>query len=405
MTNLPAKRVVLGVSGGIAAYKAVDLASKLVQAGAQVDVVMTGAALEFVTPLSFQAITQREVHTGVFEPWSEASRGHISLAEEADAFVIAPATANLLAKLAHGLADDMLTVTHLSIVPRGVPLVIAPAMEHHMFQHPATQANLEALRCRGALIVGPEHGRLASGAVGLGRMSPPERIMAALERALGANGPLAGRHVVVTAGATREAIDPVRLLTNRSSGKMGYAIANAALEAGARVTLISTPTALPLVDGAELVPVESARDLLAAVEQRVAGADALIMAAAVADYRPAEIAEHKIKKGEGDLTFTLTRNPDILASVPTPGTLRVGFAAETRDHEANALGKLERKHLDLIVANDARSAMGSDENAVTLYFRDGRVEQVPQGSKDAVAEILVRRIAELLLLTSRAGTS
>jgi phosphopantothenoylcysteine decarboxylase/phosphopantothenate--cysteine ligase len=396
MSALLDKRIVLGVSGGIAVYKAVDLASKLVQAGARVDVLMTAAAREFVTPLSFQAITQREVHGSVFEQWSEASRGHISLAEEADAFVVAPATANVIAKLAHGLCDDMLTVTHLSAIPRGVPFVLAPAMEQHMFQHPATQHNLETLRGRGAWVIGPERGRLASGATGLGRMADPERIVATIERALGAHGRLRGCRIIVTAGATREALDPVRLLTNRSSGKMGYAIARAALNAGAEVTLISSAMGLPPVEGACFVPAVSARDMLAAVRQHATGADALIMAAAVADYRPADVAADKIKKSEGDLTLVLTRNPDILGSVATPGTLRVGFAAETRDHEENARGKLERKQLDLIIANDARTAMGSDENTVTLYFRDGRVEALPQDAKQVIAHVIVTRVAELL---------
>jgi phosphopantothenoylcysteine decarboxylase/phosphopantothenate--cysteine ligase len=389
-------RIVLGVSGGIAVYKAVDLASKLVQAGAIVDVIMTRSAGEFVRPLSFEAITGRSVHTDVFEHWTDVTKGHISLADDADAIVVAPATANTLARLAHGMADDMLTVTHLSATPRGTPVIIAPAMEHHMFVHPATQANLATLAARGALLVGPEHGRLASGAIGLGRLASPERIVGAIEQALGANGPLAGRRVVVSAGATREAIDPIRILTNRSTGKMGYAIARAAIQSGAMVTLISAPTNLPAVDGATTVPVESAIEMLAAVQSHAPGADALIMAAAVADYRPLEVAKDKIKKSDDDMTIRLTRNPDILASVATPGTLRIGFAAETRDHEANALGKLERKNLDMIIANDARQAMGSDENAVTLYYRDGRIERLASDAKASVARQIIDRVAILL---------
>lgn len=397
MSNLPDARIVLGVSGGIAAYKAVEIASRLVQAGARVDVVMTEAAHEFVTPLTFQAITKHGVHGAVFEGWTDDEHGHVSLADEADAFVVAPATANTIAKLALGLADDMLSVTHLAAIPRGIPFVLAPAMEPHMFQHVATQAHIETLRSRGAWIVGPDRGRLASGAVGLGRMSAPAQVVATLDRALGAQGVLAGQRVIVTAGGTREAIDPVRVLTNRSSGKMGYAIARAAALAGADVTLISTPTGLDPVDGARLVPVESALDMLTAVQTHVAGADVLIMAAAVADYRPAEIATHKIKKQEGDLTIHLVRNPDILASVDTPGTLRVGFAAETQEIEQNARGKLARKNLDMIVANDARLAMGGDDNAVSLYFRDGTSEDVPSATKSAVAALLIERIAALLV--------
>lgn len=390
------KNVVLGVSGGIAAYKAIDVASRLVQDGAKVTVVLTRSALEFVTALSFEAITKQRVHSTVFEDWSEAEKGHISLAEEADLLVVAPATANVIAKLAHGIADDMLTVTHLAATPRGTPLIVAPAMEHHMYLHPATQANLEILRARGAVVIGPEHGRLASGAVGLGRLSTPQTIVETMEHVLAAHGPLAGRSVVVTAGATREAIDPIRILTNRSTGKMGYAIARAAILAGASVTLISAPTNLPAVTGAQMVHVESALSMLEAVREHATGADALVMAAAVADYRPLTVAEHKIKKSDEDLAIQLTRNPDILGSIETPGTLRIGFAAETRDLEQNARGKLERKNLDLIVANDARSAMGADTNAVTMYFRDGRTEFVDEQHKERVATVLVERITALL---------
>jgi len=404
MSILNGKRIILGVSGGIAAYKAVDLASMLVQAGATVDVIMTRSATEFLQPLSFEAITKRRVHIDVFEPWSESEKGHITLADEADLIVVAPATANTIARLAYGMADDMLTVTHLSATPRGVPLVIAPAMEHHMFIHPATQANLATLRARGAWVVGPEHGRLASGAAGLGRLAAPERIVGAIEQALGASGPFAGKHVVVTAGATREAIDPIRMLTNRSTGKMGYAIAQAAIQAGARVTLISAPTDLPDIEGVTTVAIESALELLDAVTANAIGADALVMAAAVADYRPLEVAADKIKKSDDDMSIRLTRNPDILATVETPGTLRIGFAAETRDHEVNALGKLERKNLDLIVANDARQAMGSDENAVSLYYRDGRVEVLDRAAKTGIAEQIVARVGDLLSARSASST-
>lgn len=390
------RHVVFGVSGGIAAYKAADLASKLVQAGARVDVIMTGSATRFVQPLTFEAITKRPVHSGVFEGWSEASFGHITLADEADIVVVAPATANTIARLALGMADDMLTVTHLSAIPRGVPLLVAPAMEHNMYHHPSTQANLQTLKQRGAWVVGPEHGRLASGAVGEGRLAPVEQILDTIEQALGAGGTLAGRTVVVTAGATREAIDPIRILTNRSTGKMGYSIARAALRAGADVTLISAPTALGHVYGATVIDVESALSMRDAVQQHAPGADVLIMAAAVADYRPITVAHDKIKKSDDDLTIPLTRNPDILGTVETPGTLRVGFAAETTDHESNALGKLQRKNLDLIVMNDARVAMGSDANAVTLYYRGGRVEQMVESPKTDLGDALIARVAELL---------
>ena len=396
MSNLPGKHVVLGVSGSVAAYKAVDLASQLVQAGAIVDVLLTAAAREFITPLAFNALTKRPAHSDMFEAWSETGSGHVSLANGADALVVAPATANVLAKLATGLCDDMLSITCLAAAPRGIPFVIAPAMEGHMYAHPATQQHLATLQARGATLVGPEHGRLASGLAGLGRMTPPEHILEALDRALGAHGVLAGKHVVVTAGATRETIDPVRVLTNRSTGKMGYAIATAALLAGAKVTLVSPPTGLEAPRGARVERVESALEMLAAVRDHVTSADALIMAAAVADYRPTAPAEHKLKKSDDDLILALTRNPDILSSLNTPGVVRVGFAAETRDLEANARGKLERKRLDLIVANDAREAMGSDHNTVTLYFADGRVEPLPTAAKQEVAATLVARVGDLL---------
>lgn len=396
MPILNDKRIVLGVTGGIAAYKAADLASKLVQAGARVDVIMTRSATEFVGPVTFEALTKRRVHTGVFEGWSEAEKGHISLAEEADAIVVAPATANSIARLALGLADDMLTVTHLAAAPRGTPILIAPAMEHHMYLNPVTQQHLEALRGRGAIIIEPEQGRLASGAIGVGRLAGAERIIASIEQALARGGPLWRKRVVVAAGATVEAIDPIRVLTNRSTGRMGYALARAALQAGADVTLISTPTALAPVHGATIVPVESALDLLAAVRDHAIGADALIMAAAVADYRPAQAATDKIKKTDDDMTIQLTRNPDILATVATPGTLRIGFAAETTDHERYALDKLARKNLDVIVLNDARAAMGAETNSVTLFYRDGRVESLDQAEKLRIAEQIVERIAGLL---------
>jgi phosphopantothenoylcysteine decarboxylase / phosphopantothenate---cysteine ligase len=394
--SLKDRRIVLGVSGGIAAYKAADLASKLVQEGARVDVIMTAAASEFIRALTFEAITKRPVHSAVFEGWSEASFGHVTLANEADVLVVAPATANTIARLAHGSADDMLTVTHLSATPRGIPLILAPAMEHHMFRHPATQANLQTLRDRGAWVVGPEHGRLASGATGEGRLAPVEHIIAAIEHALGVGGPLAGVRVVVTAGATREAIDPIRILTNRSTGKMGYAIARAAARAGADVTLVSTPTALDPVYGVRMVDVESAESLRDAVREHAVGAGVLIMAAAVADYRPVSVARDKIKKTDDDMALHLTRNPDILGTIDTPGTLRVGFAAETTDHESSALGKLKRKNLDMIVMNDARAAMGSDTNTVTLYYRDGRIEKLPERSKSDLGDTLIARIADLL---------
>ena len=390
---LRGKRVVLGVSGGIAAYKTIELARELSRAGALVDVILTHAALEFVTPLTFQTLTKRPVHTGVFEGWTEAAKGHISLGEEADVLVVAPATANVLAKLATGLADDMLTVTALATT---APLVLAPAMDHHMYLHPATQQNIQTLKTRGARVIGPDQGPLASGLVGYGRLVPTLRIMDAVRSALGADGRLAGCRVVVTAGPTWEAIDPIRFISNRSSGKMGYAVATAALDAGADVTLISGPTALTPPSTATVVTVETAGEMFDAVEQAIDGADALVMTAAVADYRPATVAEHKIKKTEEDLVLSLVRTADILASIRRPGLVKVGFAAETTSVIDYARAKLRAKDLDLIVANDARSTMGSDESAAYLIHHGSEPVALGPAAKSEVAEAIVDRVAELI---------
>src|SRR5579884_62012 len=311
MSRLASGRIVLAVTGGIAAYKAADLASKLVQAGARVDVILTAGAREFIQPLTFQAITKRPVHTSVFEGWSEAAFGHVTLAQEADALVVAPATANAIAKLALGLADDMLGTVALAT---SAPLVVAPAMEHGMFHHPATQAHLATLRERGATIVGPETGRLASGQHGDGRLAPTEAIVGAIRLVLGRGGALAGKRLVVTAGGTQEPLDPVRFLGNRSSGTMGFALAQAALERGAAVTLVTGPTALTPPVGAA---VRTAREMQEAVARAIVDADALLMAAAVADFRPAAPSAGKIKKqpGQETMALTLVRNPDILAGV------------------------------------------------------------------------------------------
>src|SRR5829696_4748553 len=288
------KRIVLGVSGGIAAYKVADLASKLVQAGATVDVIMTSGAQRFVTPLTFQAITKRPVRTDIYADWLGEDTGHVGLAHNADLLVIAPATANTIARLALGLSDDLLCAVYLST---RAPVLLVPAMETGMYLHPATQEHLETLRNRGASVMEPGEGHLASGASSLGRMPPVPEIMAAIRRSLGANGPLAGKRVVVTAGGTQEPLDPVRYIGNRSSGKMGYAIAEAAFNAGAGVTLISGPVALAAPHGVPLVRVGTAREMDKAVRAALEeGSDALVMAAAVADYAPLDVSEQKIKK-------------------------------------------------------------------------------------------------------------
>ncbi|HET7034095.1 MAG TPA: bifunctional phosphopantothenoylcysteine decarboxylase/phosphopantothenate--cysteine ligase CoaBC [Thermomicrobiaceae bacterium] len=390
---LRGKRIILGVSGGIAAYKAIELARHLTLAGALVDVMLTHAALEFVRPLPFETLTRRPVFTDVFIPWTEEQHGHISMADEADLMLVAPATANTIAKLANGLADDMLTVSALATT---APLLVAPAMDHKMYLHPATQANLETLQRRGVRIIGPERGPLASGALGYGRLVPVERILDGVRATLARGGQLQGRTAVVSAGPTREAIDPIRFLSNRSSGKMGYAIAQALLDAGAEVTLISGPTALRPPSEATLVPVDSARQMAEAVMAAVPAADILVMAAAVADYTPAQVAEQKIKKSEGELTLRLGRTLDILAAVERPGLIKVGFAAETTALLASADEKLRRKHLDLIVANDAVGTMGSDESRAYFLMPGHEPLELPPMGKDALAERLVEQITALL---------
>jgi phosphopantothenoylcysteine decarboxylase / phosphopantothenate---cysteine ligase len=390
---LQGKHVVLGVSGGIAAYKAIELARDLTLEGALVDVMLTRSALEFVRPLPFQTLTRRKTYTDVFVPWTDELHGHISMAERADVMIVAPATANMIAKLAHGIADDMLTVSALACI---APLIVAPAMDHNMYLHPATQENLRILRQRGTRIVGPERGPLASGAIGFGRLTTTERLMDAVRAAASANGPMHGRRVVVSAGPTRESIDPIRFVTNRSSGKMGYAIAEAFLDAGSIVTLVTGPTALRPPAEATLVPVESAQEMANAVTASVAGADVLVMSAAVADYRPAEIATHKIKKSDADLVLRMERTLDILASINQPGLLKVGFAAETQNLLDSAREKLERKQLDLIVANEGPETMGSDESRAFFLVRGGEPEPLPVMPKSALAQMLVDRVLALL---------
>ncbi len=395
-------KVVVGVSGGIAAYKAADLTSRLVKAGAQVDVVMTPAAAEFVRPLTFQALVHRPVALKMFSLWQETEIGHVSLGKRADLMVIAPATASTLAKLAHGLADNMLATTALAC--RG-PILLAPAMESGMWANPATVANMEVLGRRGYFSVGPESGRLASGAEGVGRMSEPDAILDAARWVLGCKGPLSGEKVVVTAGGTREAIDPVRFVGNHSSGKMGFALAYAARDRGAEVTLVHGPVARSVPHGVRGVAVESAEEMQAAVLDAVVDAAAIIMAAAVADYRPKAAEEHKIKKTQDEMALELVRTPDILAAVAKrrgkSGSPRVviGFAAETRNVLENAREKLNRKGLDLIVANDvlaADSGFAVDTNRVTLVDAGGGAESLPLMSKQAVAEAVLDRLVALL---------
>ncbi len=394
--NLKGKSIVLGVTGGIAAYKAAALCSHLVKAGAEVDVILTDAAREFVTPLTFQALTHRPVVTEMFSLLAETEIGHVSLARRAELLIVAPATANTIAKLAAGLADNMLTTTALATE---APILLAPAMESHMWSNPLTQENVDRLqRLRDVTLVGPGEGRLASGASGIGRMAEPEEILDAARWVLGRQGALAGRRVVVTAGGTREPLDPIRFLGNRSSGQMGYALARAARDVGAQVTLVST-VGQKAPFGAVLVPVETARQMRDAVLETMDDLDVLLMAAAVADYHPVSAAAQKLKKGEENLRLDLARTPDILAQVTEvrrEDQVIVGFAAETENLLENARDKLKRKHLDLIVANDARQAMGAASNQVTLLRADGTEEEMPLLSKERVAERILEQVVILL---------
>ena len=393
MSSLRGKRIILAVTGSIAAYKAVQLASDLYKAGALVDTVLTAEALRFVQPLSFAAITHRLVASDLWTPDPGGGVLHVELAAAADALLVAPATAHTIARLALGLADDLLGCIALST---RAPLLVAPAMESHMYQHPTTQQHLATLRERGAVIIEPGVGHLASGASGVGRLAEPAEVLGYLAATLGRTGDLAGRHLVVTAGGTREPIDPVRFISNRSSGKQGYALAEAARDRGARVTLVSSAELPPPV-AVQVMRVETAQQMLEAVQAACRDADALLMAAAVADYRVTHPATEKLKKGAAPLTLELVENPDILASVRGP-FVRVGFAAETSDLLANAGAKLRAKGLDLIVANDvsARDAgFGVETNRVTLLDASG-AEELPLLSKREVAERVLDRVVRLL---------
>jgi len=402
MSVFKGKRILLGVTGSIAAYKAADLASKLTQEGALVDVILTRAGESFVTPLTFQSVTGRRAYTEKDLWGSEAHVLHVGLGKNADLLVIAPCTADTIAKFAHGLADNLLTVTALAAQ---CPMLIAPAMDGGMYDHPATQENLAKLRERGAVIVGPAEGHLASGLSGKGRMVEPAEIIGHIRLALGRNGKLAGKKIVVTAGGTQEPLDPVRVLTNRSSGRQGYAIAEAALASGADVALVTAPTALSPPVGARLVRVGSAEEMLNAVLEECKDADALVMAAAAADFRPKNISKEKMKKRDGIPQVELEAAPDILKTVAGRRSgmrrLRVvaGFAAESRDLLENAFEKLQSKNLDFIAANDisAKDAgFGAETNRVTLLFADGKKETLPLMSKSEVAERIIEHISKLL---------
>lgn len=389
------KNIVLGVTGSIAVYKAVEVASKLIQEGAKVNVVMTQAAQEFVTPLTFRAITNRPVVTEMFNPASEFSIEHVTLAAGADLVIIAPATANVIAKLAGGIADDMLGCT---VLATKAPIIVASAMDANMYQNQITQQNIAKLTERGFTFVGPGYGRLASGEIGPGRLADIEEILGTIHQVLGRRGDLAKRRIVVSAGCTQEPMDPVRHISNRSSGKMGYAIAEAARDRGASVVLVSGPTALHPPVGVEVILVQTAVEMRDAIVDAAKKAEALLMAAAVSDYRPAAAAKSKIKKERETLSIELVRTPDILGEVKGD-FVRVGFAAESEDVVENARVKLKGKNLDLIVANDITavdSGFGVDTNRVIIIDRQGKVESLPLLSKLEVAHKVLDRVVKLL---------
>ena len=396
------KRILLGVTGSIAAYKAAYLASSLTKIGAEVDVLFTDAALKFITPLTFQSLTGRRVYSDQDLWGNQGHVLHIGLAKAADLYIITPITANTIAKLAHGLADNLLTLTALA---SNCPVMIAPAMDGGMYQHPATRENLNILKERGYLVLGPAKGQLASGTKGVGRMLEPEEIIGHVRQVLARGGPLTGKKVVITAGGTQEPVDPVRVVTNRSSGKQGFALAQAALDLGAEVILISAPVHLNSPLGVKRINVGTAQEMLEAVINTIPEADALIMAAAVADFRPVAPAKEKFKKREGIPTIHLETVPDILNAVSELkhkhnwSLVTVGFAAESQQLLENARQKLETKTLDMIVANDigAKDAGFSvDTNRVTLLNADGTAEPLPLMSKDKVAGEILQRVCTLI---------
>ncbi len=410
------KHIVVGICGGIASYKAVELVSHLQQAGALVDVILTEHAEEFVRPLTFATVSHRPVYSDLWEPSGKAAETHIALAEEAELLAVVPATAHTIAKLAHGLTDNMLTAVALATT---APLLLAPAMYKEMYAHPATQANLALLQSRGAFIVGPDVGRLASGAVGPGRLPETATLLGAIHMVLGRHGDLSGRRVMVTAGGTQEPLDPVRYMGNRSSGKMGYQLAINARDRGAHVILISGPVALPIPYGVELHQVETARQMRDVVFDCITDVDVLVMSAAVADFRPAHVAMQKIKKDDteasihensGERSIRLVSNPDILGelaaalhnpSIPSQHRrpIRVGFAAETEQLIDHAREKLRKKDLDLLVANDVSrpdSGFGSDTNKVLIFHASGAMEDLPLMPKTDIATAIWDRIVPLL---------
>ncbi len=398
MYNLTDRNIVLGVTGSIAVYKAVDLASKLTQAGAVLNTIMTPEATKFVAPITFQGVSGRRPYWDMWDANNDLAEAHIALARQAELLVIVPATATVIARLALGLAEEMVSLTALAT---RAPVMVCPAMDSQMFEHPATQEHLNTLRSRGIQIVGPEEGRLASGQVGRGRLSEVDTIIGWIRHILGKDGDLAGKKVVVTAGGTHEPIDPVRFVGNSSSGKMGFALAEAARDRGANVVLVSGPSALADPVAVEIVRVRRAAEMRDAVVAGCEDADILIMAAAVADYQPAETVRDKIKRRQSEtLMIPLVPTRDILAEVGVrAGLVKVGFAAESQDLLENARQKIEAKHLDLIVANDITASdagFATDNNRVVILDRGGRKEELPLMPKYNVASHILDRVVSLL---------
>ncbi|WP_439135420.1 bifunctional phosphopantothenoylcysteine decarboxylase/phosphopantothenate--cysteine ligase CoaBC [Pseudomaricurvus sp.] len=397
MSSLTNKQILLGVTGGIAAYKSAELIRRLQDQGANVRVIMTAAAQEFITPLTLQALSGNPVHTTLLDPEAEAGMGHIELARWADLLLVAPASADFIARLVNGKGDDLLTTVCLATA---APICLAPAMNQGMWHSPATQDNLAKLSQRKIVCFGPAEGSQACGDVGPGRMLEPTELANLTARQF-VHGELSGKSVVITAGPTREAIDPVRYISNHSSGKMGYALAQAAIEAGAKVTLISGPTNLAPPERCHYIGIESAQEMYDASMRTLSDCDLFIAAAAVADYRPASAAEQKIKKtGQDTMTIEMVKNPDIVTAVAAsqPRPMTVGFAAETQDVVGYARGKLERKNLDVVIANDVSQAgigFNSDDNAVTIVW-PGSEESLSQRSKAQLARELIERLADKL---------
>jgi phosphopantothenoylcysteine decarboxylase/phosphopantothenate--cysteine ligase len=401
-TPLKDARILLGVTGSIACYKAADLASKLHQAGSLVDVILTGSAERFITPLTFQSVTGRMAYTDADLWGAQGHVLHIGLARETDLLVIAPITANTMAKLSHGAADNLLSLTALAV---SCPLLIAPAMDGGMYSHPATQANIKILEGRQVEIAGPAQGHLASGQAGVGRMLEPEHIFGRIRQILAQGGALEGRKITISAGPTQEPFDPVRFISNHSSGKQGFALAQAGLDFGAQVTLISGPVDLQTPQGAHRVNVQTASEMLEAVMNSLPDCDALVMAAAVGDFSPADYSQDKIKKGLSTTEIRLKNTPDILAEVANykdryrRPLVTIGFAAESQDLLANARGKLTAKKLDMIVANDITSegsGFKGETNDVLLVYPDGSSQDLPLMSKTEVSETVMQNIAEIL---------